>query len=265
MTGAAESEATGQTVIVAPYRGRDYKLPADAETWPLALIAASVGVNTKGQLVTDYPTTAHALTVLLDDQWPDFLRAFPQRRHLAPASTAFAAAAGFTAQPGDLAFGPLPRLLATLQLWPDAVEATLTAAGLDYLDRWRYTDDGRRRLTLRRIHVHLSCAPPDSALATAQNGNRPPFTATDLLLMDVFEAVARSVHPARPLTPDQRKQRMTAKDKADKAIEDYYKRHPNAAARKKTAIQTAQANAQPRKAPHAGNQTQAPDDDNPGI
>jgi hypothetical protein len=241
---AVEAEATGQPAITATYNGREYKLAADADDWPLEAIAVSVGVNNAGRLVTIHNTAARALAALLGDQWPDFLQRFPQRRHLQAASSAFAAAAGFTAAPADLAFGPLPRLLATLQLWPDAAEATLTAAGFDYRDRWRFDPDGRRRLTLRQINVALSCASPaDSPLAIAQNDNRLPLTSTDVLLMDVYEAITRTAHPSRPMTPDQREKRLTVQEKTDKAIEDYRRRHPSSGARKRSAVETAKANA----------------------
>lgn len=241
---AVEAEATGQPAITAVYNGREYKLPADADEWPLDLIAVGVGVNTAGQLVTIHKTAAAALAGLLGDQWADFLRHFPQRRHLQAASAAFAAAVGFPATPTDLAFGPLPRLLATLQLWPDAAEATLTAAGFDYRDRWRFDPDGRRRLTLRQINVALSCASPaDSPLAIAQNDNRLPLTTTDVLLMDVYEAITRRAHPSRPMTDADRDKRLTVQEKTDKAIEDYRRRHPTSGARKRSAVETAKANA----------------------
>lgn len=66
---------------------------------------------------------------------------------------------------------------------------------LDYRDRWRRDEQGRRRLTLRMIAVRVRYLPLDSAVAMALGGDG--FTTTDYLLMDVFHAQAGNPHPAR--------------------------------------------------------------------
>lgn len=246
-----EAEATGQPFIVTSYKGREYKLPTDVDNWPLDLIAVTVGTTKDDQLVVDHPRLASALQRLLGDQWTDFLRSFPLRRDLLPASQQFAAAAGFDGKGRDLAFGALPRLLATLEHWRDAVEATLSDLGIDYRDRWRFDDHGQRRLTLRQIHVRLSFLRPDSALGIAQNDGRMPHQATDLLLMDLIEVLTGKPHPSRPLTPGQLKERTDAKKKAasvPNAVADYRARSES---RKQKALDIARANAQTGKAAHA--------------
>lgn len=239
-----EAEATGQQYVVATYAGRDYKLSLDAETWPLDLIAISVGIGSDQKLVANDVPLTQAMVQLLGDQWDDFSRAFPRRRHLIPASQVFAAAAGFAGEPRDLAFGALPRLLATLTHWGAAVEATLGDLGLDYRDRWRFDADGQRKLTLRQIHVRLSHVRHDSPLAIATNGGRVPHTSNDLLLMDLFEAITKVAHPSRPLTAAQRAERTNEQKKkntVNDAVADYESRMKS---RKQKAVETARANAQ---------------------
>ncbi len=130
---------------------------------------------------------------LLGAQWPAFVAATPpKKRHLVPASNAFAAAVGVPADEGiktDIAFGGVPpRLLNLIDEWPGKVESDLNRFWhIDYRDRWRFTRRGQRKLTLRQIHERLSNLPVDSALAIAINNGRLHYTNTDLLLMDLFE------------------------------------------------------------------------------
>jgi hypothetical protein len=239
-TDPAEAEATGQPFIVAVFRWHEYKLPTDADDWPLPLIAASVGVTREEKIVANHTMIARALSTLLGDQYDDFTRHAPRRRDLVPASRTFAAAAGFD---GDLAFGSLPRLLSTITQYPAAVEATLTQLGVDYRDRFRFDTDQRRRLTLRQINNHLTYARRDSALAIAQNDGHLPLTATDVLLMDLYEAITKVAHPSRPLTAEQKATRAAVKSKTAQAAIDYRIRHPTTAGRKQAAVEAARANA----------------------
>lgn len=242
----AEAEATGQQFVVAQFRGREYKLPLDAELWPLDAVAVSVAAL-DGKLVPSHVQLANALKRLLGDQWADFIGAFPRRRELVPASQEFAAAAGFAGDHRDAAFGALPRLLYILTARRDAVEAGLAEVGVDYLDRWRFDQDGRRRLTLRQIHVRLTHLPRTNALNIAMNEGRAPYSTTDLLLMDVFEAVTRVAHPSRPMTAEQAKARDDKKRKTkQQAVQEYRKRNPDKS-RTQSALDIARANAQPRK------------------
>ena len=244
-SNAIEAEAVGRPRIVARYAGHEYTLPAAVEVWPLDLIAISVGVR-NGHLHADHGVVARALASLLGDQWPEYLRAFPRRRNLVPASTAFAEAAGFPHRADDVAFGAIPRLLAALDSWPEAVEATLGELGVDYRDRWRYDADGRPRLTLRQIHVRLSNASPQCPLGIAQNGGKRPFTGTELLLMDLYEAVARTAHPSRPMPVAAQQQRQTKDEKIEAERAAYRARHAKTpAGRRLTAVETARANARP--------------------
>lgn len=235
-----EAEATGQPFIVADYGGHEYKLPADVDDWPLPLIAVTVGIR-DGVLVADHEVLARALAMLLGDQWAGFLAASPRRGDLLPASAEFAAAAGFTGTVNDLSFGALPRLLATLDARTDAVEATLAEMGVDYRDRWRFDADGRRLLTLRQVNLRLAYAPYDCALAIAQNDGRRPLSGTELLLMDVFEAITHTRHPSRPMTAEQEAARATKAVDIEAERAKYRERHKPLA--RVTAIETARANA----------------------
>ena len=250
-TDPIEAEATGQQHLVAIYRDREYKIPRDVDEWPLSRIAVSVGIR-GDKLVSDHVVVAECLRALLGSQWHDFIEQFPRRRDLVPSSQAFAAAAGFEARDSqDKAFGALPRVLFSLATWGPAIEATLGEMGLDYRDRWRFDADGHRKLTLRQIHVRLKYAATTCALAVAENNGKPVLTATDILLMDVYEAIARKVHPMRPMTAAQRAEREIPKKKSkDELVTDYRNRHAKKTPRQ-TAIETAQANARPRKAAHA--------------
>jgi len=249
-----EAEATGERHITATFRGHEFKLPLDVDEWPLDEVFASVGVRDE-KLHPNHGQIAFALRRLLGGQWIDFLSAFPRRRDLVPASQAFAAAAGLAGDERDAAFGALPRLLYILATYPDAVEAGLAEVGIDYRDRWHFDGDGRRRLTLRQICVRLTYLKPTNALSIAMNDGRAPYSATELLLMDVYEAIARVAHPSRPMTADQAKARDEKQKRTEQAVQDYRKRHPEKS-RTQTALDIARANAQPRKkaAQHADSQ-----------
>lgn len=248
------AEALGEEFVTATHLGREWRIPADVDTWPLTVITASLGISrTDRRIVVNHLAVAESLEQLLGDQWDDFTRAAPKRRHLAPASQAFAAAAGLPAgteidphgEPQDKAWGAIPRLLAVLEAWPDAVESDLGRFwNLDYRDRWRFDTDGRRRLTLRQIYTRISHLPADSALAV-QMGRRSP---TELLLMDIYEPLAGRAHPARPLTPAQLAERNAEAAAKAKALADYEaRREARGDRRVSTALDNARANAQRMK------------------
>ena len=242
-----EAEALGEEFVTATHLGREWRIPADADTWPLTAIKYSIGVSAT-RVVVNHPAIAECMEQLLGDQFDDFLKLAPKRRHLVPASQYFAAAAGFPssnekASDGgrqDRVWGALPRLIAVLELWPTAVESDLARFwGIDYRDRWRFTE-GRRRLTLRQIHARISHLPADSALAVAM-GRRSP---TELLLMDLYEPMAGRAHPARPLTPEQLAERNAEAAAKAKARADYEKRRTAQGHRDvATGLQNARANA----------------------
>lgn len=88
-------------------------------------------------------------------------------------------------------------LLALLREHEGAVEADLQMhCGVDYRDRWRRDEHGRRRLTLRRIAVLVRALPPSSTVATALG--QPGWSIGDYLLADVFHAQSGKAHPSRP-------------------------------------------------------------------
>ena len=227
-TDPVEAEAIGAEFVTAVYAGREWRIPADVDTWPLDDVRYSIGYGKDREPVVNHVAVALALEQILGDQWDDFMTTASRRRDLVPASQAFAAAIGIGASEQrapngllfDRAFGSLPRLLAVLNCWTTAVESDLNRFwNLDYRDRWKF-NDGRRCLTLRQIHARLSHLPADSALAV-EMGRRSPV---ELLLMDIYEPLAHRVHPARPLTPEQAAERHAEATAKAKARADYEKR-----------------------------------------
>jgi hypothetical protein len=243
-----QSEALGLDAVTAAFRGREWRIPADVDTWPLTAIKNSIGLS-NSKVVVNHPAIAAAMEELLAEQFDDFLTLALQRRHLVPASQAFAAAAGLAGGtekaadggPLDRVWGALPRLLAVLETWPTAVESDLARFWhVDYRDRWRFDADGRRKLTLRQINARISHLPADSALAIKM-GRRSP---TELLLMDLYEPAAGRVHPARPLTPEQLAERNAEAAAKSKARADYERRRVAQGHRKiDTGLENARANA----------------------
>lgn len=258
-TSPIEAEATGQEFITAEFGGREWTIPLDIDSWPVDLVATTVTI-TDGGLTVNYRGISDVLRVVLGDQWQTFQAFTPRRGDLLPASQAFAAAVGVpTSDRTDIAFGAIPRLLRELEQWPHAVEATLHRLGYDYRDRFLFTA-GRRRLTLRQVAVALFYeAPYDSPIAVARNGGRRPLSDSAAAVLDLFEVLTRTPHPTRVPAESDRAARADATDTADKhaaAVADYKRRHNQAAAtpaaaRRRTALETARENAQQRKAAHA--------------
>ena len=217
-TTPTEAEASGQESVTASYNGQDYTLPLDADSWPLQLISRTVHVNELDRIFLRRRTVSDALEKLLGDQWDGFA-AQARRRDIVAASQAFATAIGFApTAASDVAFGSLPRLLQLIDRWPAKVESDLDRFwGIDYGDRWRFDDNGRRVLTLRRIHTRLSNLPVNSALAIALNGGRQELSDAALVLMDIFEHTFKKAHPSRPLTREQLIARRTEVARAEEA------------------------------------------------
>ncbi len=70
--------------------------------------------------------------------------------------------------------------------------------GIDYCDRWRYDENGRRRLTLRKMFVLISQLPPDSRLARAST-DAMFWSLEAQLIDDVRMALTGSKeHPPQP-------------------------------------------------------------------
>jgi len=245
----AQAEAEGQEYVSASFLGRDWRLPLDVETWPLTAVTCSIGINEQRVAVVNHVGTAEALRLLLRGQWSSFVSVASRRRDLVPATHAFAAAVGMgpTQDRGpdgrifDRVWGAIPRTLAVLDTWPDAVESDLSRFwGIDYRDRWRFDESGSRLLTLRQIFARISHLPADSALAIAM-GRRSP---SELLLMDIYEPLAGRVHPARPLAPAQLEERRAKEEQKTKALAEYERRREQQGHRQvPAALATARENA----------------------
>lgn len=92
-------------------------------------------------------------------------------------------------------------LLRLLREHADAVEADLSRFyHIDYRDRWRFDDEGRRLLTLRMIAVRVKHLPRDSAVGRVLKID-PGWSVTDYLLADVYGVLRGRKHPARPAAP----------------------------------------------------------------
>lgn len=254
-----EAEAIGQEFIAAEFGGKRWTIPLDVDSWPIDQVLNSIKLAEKNLVKPNHFSLLAAISKLLGDQWAEFRRVATKRRDLVTASHEFAAAVGLPREKSnalDVAFGSIPRLLLDVKLYPDAVEAALADLGIDYRDRWRF-DAGRRRLTLRQIHVRLRNAPYDNALRRAKNNGRTPFSNTDMLLMDVYERLAGQAHPWRPLPAEEKAKREASKS----AHDEYRKRQQRRRSHPLTAAaDVARANAQraqQREVGHAQDQRSA--------
>lgn len=247
---AAEAEASGQEYVDAAFGGTTFRVPLDVDSWPLDAVRGSRAAHRVKKKIVVHPSgLLAALQLLLGaEQWPAFLTAAPRRKDHAAASHVFAAAVGIPANPDfadhDVVFGGIPRLLAMLDTWPDKVESDLGQFwNLDYRDRWRRDDVGRRRLTLRQIYARVSNLRPEMALAVALQRRSP----TDLLLMDLYEAVTRTRHPSRPMSAKQIAEREAQAAAEDKARRQYRERQARRTAElsptKSAALTNARTNA----------------------
>ena len=98
----------------------------------------------------------------------------------------------------------MSKLFRLLEQHEPLVEATLRRYGVRYTDRWRRDASGARLLTLREIWNLLQVLRDDDPLVVELNGGQPRLSATDYLLMDVYEAITRRKHPRRPLTAEEK-------------------------------------------------------------
>lgn len=230
---AAYRESRAVDWVTVPYGGADWQIPADVDRWPLAAVLDVVLSDQQGRLAVDRPAVLRVLAELLGEQFDAWAARCRRRGDIVPMSHAVAEAAGFARTVAilgdpmrdDVAFGSLPRLLWLLQCWPDKCESDLLRFWhLDYCDRWRFDAEGRRRLTLRRINACLM-NPPDGSALGAVLGRR---STTELVVMDLFEAITGKPHPARPLRPDEIAARDKLADEAAKRAKqraDYRRRH----------------------------------------
>lgn len=205
VTTPLEAEAIGQEFIEADYRGHTFRVPVDVDSWPLASVRLSCLVDPKSQkLRVNHSAVSIALQWLLGDQWDEFLRVAPKRKHWVPATQVFADAVGIPARSdADQVFGALPWLLAVLDRWPEKVESDLDQFwGIDYGHRFLF-QSGRRRLTLRKIHARLTNLPVDSALAIAMNDGKLHRSGVELVLMDLYRVWTGKDHPSRPRSAEE--------------------------------------------------------------
>jgi hypothetical protein len=119
-------------------------------------------------------------------------------------------------------------LLHLLKRHEGAVEADLQRFyGIDYRDRWRFDENGARRLTLRRIFVLVQHLPPESAIADLARDGKPHWSIEAQLLDDLRVSLTGSKdrpsrpHPARPKpstqpreTPERRRKLAAARRRA---------------------------------------------------
>ena len=245
MTAPLQAEATGQEFVYPVFRGHQFRVPLDVDSWPLAAIRASYRVDEAGTLLVNYLSVASALRLLLGEQWPEFQRVAPKRKHLGAATQAFAEAVGIGSRgDNDQVFGSLPWLLLVLEKWPLQVESDLDRFwGIDYTDRWLF-QAGRRRLTLRKIYARLTNLPTDSALAIAMNDGKLHLSDAALVLMDLYQhGVGRGEpHPSRPKSAAQKAADAALAAQEEAARADYRKRSEKRT-RRQEGVENARANA----------------------
>ena len=70
--------------------------------------------------------------------------------------------------------------------------------GIRYSDRWRFDENGSRRLTLREIWVLMQDLPGDSRVVKHLNGGRPRWDDETFLIADLIHVWTGKPHPARP-------------------------------------------------------------------
>lgn len=108
-------------------------------------------------------------------------------------------------------------LLRLLREHEQAVEADFARFyHLDYRDRWRFDEHGRRLLTLRMIRARVRHLPPDSATGRATGIEQHGWTVGDYLLADVFNALTGKKHPARPKASKSASRSVPTRQRAEK-------------------------------------------------
>lgn len=81
--------------------------------------------------------------------------------------------------------------------------------GVDYRDRWRRDEDGRRRLTLRRLHVLVTHLPLESVTVALVKGT--PWTRTEHLLDDLRMTVELTIPKKKRTKPKPHPDRKSTK------------------------------------------------------
>ncbi|OZD65154.1 hypothetical protein CH263_13505 [Rhodococcus sp. 06-1059B-a] len=70
-----------------------------------------------------------------------------------------------------------------------------------YSDRWRFDEDGCRRLTVREIWVRIQELPPTSRIVKHYNDGKPRWTDNDYILSHIWQALTRKKYPLTPKPP----------------------------------------------------------------
>lgn len=123
--------------------------------------------------------------------------------------------------------------------------------GIDYRDRWRFDENGCRKLTIRMIGVRITSLPADSALNTHFRGNETPWTLTDHLIADLVERLAGIKYVSRPGATNEEDEKENRRENrragALKRAERQRARRGEAVlpAQILAAVETAQRNARP--------------------
>lgn len=256
-TSPVEAEARGDKFIEATFSGNTFRVPLDVDSWPLDIVRQCRGVSAStGKPVVNGAQLVTALGALLGPQWVELAAVARKKKQLVEASQVFAEAVGLPASgKSDVVFGGVPRLLALIDTYPNEVESDLGRFWhLDYVDRWRFTRGGRRRLTLRQIYVRFERVPTDSSLAIAMNGGKLLYSNTDLLLMDLYELSSRTRHPSRPMSAAEIAEREAQRIKDEKDAADYKARQEKRKSRQ--GLENARANARRNQERETHAQTQ---------
>lgn len=122
---------------------------------------------------------------------------------------------------------------------------------IDYRDRWRFDENGCRKLTIRMIGVRITKLPADSALNTHFRDGATPWTLTDHLLADLVERLAGVKYTGRPGASDEQDEKDTRRENrragALKRAERQRARRGQAVlpAQILAAVETARSNARP--------------------
>lgn len=178
-------EAAGAAEVAFDFRGTAVTIPRSIEAWPLDAIRA----NKSGR----------ALKALLNGQRPPMRT----RGDAVELSLRMADACGVTPLPETPAdatgmFGAVPTLLRIVDNHGDDLEADLRRFfHVDY--RELFTGG----LTLRQVWVFVRRMPTDSALLTARNGGRPPWTRAEIIAARQWEAWVRKRYDGRPPSPEE--------------------------------------------------------------
>lgn len=122
-------------------------------------------------------------------------------------------------------FGKRIGLLRAIREHEDEVEADFARfyPGIDYRDRYRRNQQGRPRLSVRRLLLLVDRLPPESWFAS-EMAERYPLSREQAALYDVYAALAGEKHPYPTALKQQRdrarKAELIAAKKADRQAQN---------------------------------------------